>query len=126
MLAEQGLSSAAFSYLGHFGRIGDPQDVVAQAWDLAEVEADYSAFIAEFESARPPTPDDVLVAQLRLVHAWRRFPFVDPQLPEELLPPQWVGTRAAEVFRDRHAAWGSEARRQWDTLAGNVPAAASH
>lgn len=125
VLADQGLSGSAFSYLGRFGRIGDPQDVVAQAWDLAEVEAAYSAFIAEFEPARPATPDEVLVAQLRLVHAWRRFPFVDPQLPEELLPAQWVGTRAAEVFRSRHAAWDAGARRHWDILAGTAPAAAS-
>lgn len=125
VLADQGLSGSAFSYLGHFGSIGDPHAVVAQAWDLAEVEADYSAFIAEFETARPATPDEVLVAQLRLVHAWRRFPFRDPQLPEELLPPHWVGTRAAQVFRDRHAAWEAEARRRWDAVAGNLPAGQS-
>lgn len=139
VLAEQGLSGLAFSYLGHFGNIGEPQAVVSQAWDLAEVEADYEAFVAEFgpasgngsDGAVPGDPagtdgptatdtdtdDAALVAQVRLVHAWRRFPFVDPQLPEQLLPPQWAGTRAAEVFRRRHAEWNDAAQRRWDELA---------
>ena len=42
----------------------------------------------------PDTPDGVLRAQTRLVHAWRRFPFLDPQLPAELLPAKWSGTTA--------------------------------
>jgi phenylacetic acid degradation operon negative regulatory protein len=131
VLAEQGLSGLAFSYLGHFGNIGEPQAVVSQAWDLAEVEADYEAFVAEFgpesgggvaglDSAGPgdaTAADATLVAQVRLVHAWRRFPFVDPQLPEQLLPPRWAGTRAAEVFRRRHAEWNAAAQRRWDELA---------
>lgn len=124
VLAEQGLTGSAFSYLGHFGGIGDPHDVVAQAWDLAGVESDYSAFIAEFEPARPAAPDEVLVAQLRLVHAWRRFPFVDPQLPEELLPSGWVGIRAAVVFHARHAEWDPTARRHWAELARGTSATA--
>lgn len=117
VLAEQGLTGSAFCYLGRFGSIGEPQTVVTQAWDLAGVATRYERFVAEFEAAAPMTPPEVLVAQLRIVHAWRRFPFVDPQLPTELLPPQWVGTRAADVFRRRHAEWEPVARRHWASLA---------
>jgi len=50
------------------------------------------------------------------VHEWRRFPFLDPQLPAELLPPQWIGARAAAVFHDRHAAWHDKAQAQFAEL----------
>ena len=34
-----------------------------------------------------------------LVHEWRKFLFVDPGLPAELLPPGWPGiVAAAELF----------------------------
>ncbi|HEY2723365.1 MAG TPA: PaaX family transcriptional regulator C-terminal domain-containing protein [Pseudonocardiaceae bacterium] len=123
VLAEQGLSDLAFSYLGRFGSIGEPQAVVSQAWDLGGVEADYEAFVTEFDLARPGTADETLAAQVRLVHAWRRFPFIDPQLPEQLLPAHWAGTRAAEVFRRRHQEWHDTAQRRWDELASAGPAA---
>jgi DNA-binding transcriptional regulator PaaX len=39
-----------------------------------------------------------LLAQIRLVDEWRWFPLADPDLPRELLPPDWIGARAAAVF----------------------------
>ena len=41
---------------------------------------------------------------MTLVHEWRRFPFVDPEIPDELLPPGWPGHGAKAVFDERHAA----------------------
>lgn len=29
---------------------------------------------------------------------WRQLPYLDPGLPAELLPDDWVGIRAAELF----------------------------
>ena len=58
----------------------------------------------------------MLLRQLELVHAWRRFPALDPALPRELLPPRWTGTRAAELFPDRHERWLGDARREWKRL----------
>lgn len=52
--------------------------MVAAAWDLADLAVRYEQFTTEFESLAPDTPDDVLRAQIRLVQAWRRFPFLDP------------------------------------------------
>jgi len=76
--------------------------LVRQAWDLDAIGAEYETFIAEF---RDPSPDDRLARLVQLVHAWRRFPLLDPALPRELLPPDWSGTRAAALFKSRHAAW---------------------
>ena len=35
---------------------------------------------------------------VRLLTDWRRLPYADPGLPAELLPPDWIGLRAAEAF----------------------------
>jgi hypothetical protein len=40
---------------------------------------------------RLPCPD-------ALVHAWRRFPFLDPDLPEAVVPKEWPRKRAHDVF----------------------------
>ena len=37
-------------------------------------------------------------ARFRLVHEWRKFLFDDPGLPAELLPRDWPGVPAAELF----------------------------
>jgi phenylacetic acid degradation operon negative regulatory protein len=116
ILARLGLADAAMSFLGSYGSVGTQASVARQAWDLEAVSARYQDFIDEFSTASPATGPDYLTAQTRLVHAWRRFPFLDPQLPPDLLPAGWAGTPAARLFRSRHDAWQGEARRHWDAL----------
>jgi phenylacetic acid degradation operon negative regulatory protein len=116
ILASLGLADAAMSFLGSYGSVGTQASVARQAWDLDAVSARYQDFIDAFSSASPATGADYLVAQTRLVHAWRRFPFLDPQLPRDLLPAGWAGTTAARLFRSRHDAWQGEAQRHWDDL----------
>ena len=94
--------------------LSDTKAMVASAWDLPQIEAEYEQFVDEFRA--PGVPGDVLLRQLELVHAWRRFPALDPALPRELLPPRWTGIRAAELFADRHQRWLPDARREWQRL----------
>jgi phenylacetic acid degradation operon negative regulatory protein len=107
------------SFVGPFGAIGTEQDVVAQAWNLAEVEAAYEEFVETFGAADPATPDEVLRHQIHLVHAWRRFPFLDPQLPAALLPDDWAGARAAALFNRQHERWHQPAQQRWQELAAS-------
>ena len=59
----------------------------------------------------------MLLRQLELVHAWRRFPALDPALPRELLPaPLDAARRRRELFADRHERWADDARREWKRL----------
>ncbi len=55
-------------------------------------------------------------AVVELVHDWRRFPFIDPELPTELLPDRWAGATAASTFHERHAAWSPAAQRWFDEI----------
>jgi phenylacetic acid degradation operon negative regulatory protein len=114
LLDELGLAATTLSFTGEFGGIGSERSLVEQAWNLTDLADRYHAFVAEFARSRPVP--SALPAQVRLVHEWRRFPFLDPQLPAELLPPQWIGARAAAVFHDRHAAWHDKAQAQFAEL----------
>ena len=116
ILDELGLAGGALSFLGGYGSVGSPAAVARQAWDLDEVGGRYQAFTDAFAGLDPQTGADQLVAQTRLVHAWRGFPFLDPQLPPELLPADWPGTPAARLFHSRHADWDRGAQRHWDAL----------
>ncbi|MDQ4117453.1 MAG: PaaX family transcriptional regulator [Actinomycetota bacterium] len=117
VLDELGLAAQASSFVGSFGAVGRPADVVAQAWDLERVEQAYEEFLAEFEpDAANGVPPNVLARQVQLVHAWRRFPFLDPELPSELLPERWAGARAAELFATLHTRWAEPAGHRWAGL----------
>ncbi|ALE74068.1 Phenylacetic acid degradation operon negative regulatory protein paaX [Pseudonocardia sp. Ae168_Ps1] len=119
VLDELGLAGMSSSFVGRYGGIGSAAEVVAQAWDLDRVEAAYQEFLDDFGAELDRTdPGDVLARQVRLVHAWRRFPFLDPELPAELLPDRWAGTRATELFAALHARWDGAARAAWAELAG--------
>ncbi|MFL6145752.1 MAG: PaaX family transcriptional regulator C-terminal domain-containing protein [Labedaea sp.] len=117
ILDELALGGQAMSFVASYGALGAEPDMVAAAWDLNEVAARYRRFIDEFSALRPATPDQTLRAQTSLVHEWRRFPFLDPQLPAELLPPNWIGTEATALFNTRHTLWREPAQRRWAELA---------
>jgi phenylacetic acid degradation operon negative regulatory protein len=109
VLSEAGLADDAQIFRGqHAG--GQLAAMVAQAWDLDAIGCAYDAFLTAFADA---TARDPLAATIELVHAWRRFPFTDPDLPAQLLPREWSGTRAAALFRRRHAEWSPAAQAEW-------------
>ncbi len=116
IIKDLGLDGSAMSFVGPFGEIGSERSLVNRAWDLAEVADHYEDFLAMFDRARPQPGDATLVAQVRLVHEWRRFPFVDPQLPDSLLPARWIGHRAKTAFDAHHEAWTPGARLRWAEL----------
>ncbi|TDV52288.1 PaaX family transcriptional regulator [Actinophytocola oryzae] len=119
ILDELDLSSQAMSYLATYGALGSERAMVERAWNLADVGARYQSFVDEFSAMRPTTPDGFLRAQTLLVHEWRRFPFLDPQLPAELLPAKWSGTTATDLFNELHLRWRTRAQERWSELAGD-------
>ena len=111
-LAEAGLAGEAQIFRGTHAD-GQLTVLVDQAWDLAAVRRRYEDFIATFAGSSPADP---LAALIELVHAWRRFPWTDPDLPSTLLPAGWPRARAANVFRRRHAQWAAAAMNSWQQV----------
>jgi phenylacetic acid degradation operon negative regulatory protein len=115
----------ATSFVASLGQLGRAADVAAAAWDLDAVRSQYQAFIDDFAAIRPSSGEAFFRMQTLLVHAWRKFPFVDPDLPAELLPSGWPRRRAYELFTGRHSAWSAPARAWFEELeAGRSPSAA--
>jgi phenylacetic acid degradation operon negative regulatory protein len=104
------------SFRAELGALGEPERLIAEAWDLAGVADAYRDFIAGFGRLRPKSPEAVFRAQTLLVHAWRKFPFVDPDLPEDMLPSRWPRKRAHDVFQERHDAWHRRAQDYFASL----------
>jgi phenylacetic acid degradation operon negative regulatory protein len=119
VLNDLGLASAAKSFIAKPGGIGDVNEMVSSTWPLAEIAAGYGEFLERFgpedhgSEAPAESGYDAFVNQVRLVHEWRRFPFLDPDLPGDLLPRDWSGYRAAEVFHRLHEQWRSSAWNWW-------------
>jgi phenylacetic acid degradation operon negative regulatory protein len=112
VLRQAGLADAQiFTARHHSG--GELAGLVAQAWDLPAIERRYEEFLAEFAA---PAAGDPLIRLIELVHAWRRFPSIDPGLPLSLLPAGWSGERAATLFTTRHAKWSPDAVKSWKDL----------
>ncbi len=113
VLAEAGVAEEAHMFLARRTGVVEVARMVSTAWDLAAIELQYERFLAEFGSR---SPADVLASQVALVHAWRRFPAIDPALPRQLLPRRWSGLTAARLFADRHRRWAPEAQLEWQRL----------
>ncbi len=116
-VAEAGLGDRAFAWVGADApALGDRAALLRAAWDLDAVETRYTTFLAAFTDRRAGTDDEAFVAQVQLVQAWRRFPFLDPGLPAELLDHTWPGLDAAAAFHRLHAEWSAPAQRCWQGL----------
>ncbi len=116
IVTELGVESQVMSFVAEFGSIGEVDDLVSRAWDLSDLEVRYEDFLAEFSGMDPTTGLNALRAQTLLVHEWRRFPFLDPGLPAALLPSNWSGAKAAELFHRRHDEWRASSQHHWDEV----------
>jgi len=92
------------------------EDLLRRAWDLRSLGAGYDEFIASFERRAPGSDEACFADLVELVHAWRRFPFVDPEIPARLLPTAWPGRTAKALFDAKHAVWTVGANAWFDAV----------
>lgn len=121
---EEEPAADARSFVAELGAMGDPEQLVAEAWDLEGVRDQYRAFVEDFSGARATAPPACFRQQTLLVHAWRRFPFLDPDLPEALLPRDWPRRRAHDLFVTRHERWRPRAMQYFTALEDDLVEAA--
>jgi phenylacetic acid degradation operon negative regulatory protein len=95
--------------------------LTARCWDLPAIASRYRGFTVATRRReallrrrlRDGTLSDAgcFAERTRLVHEYRKFLFVDPGLPDALLPPAWSGKDAAQAFRDVYRLLTGPARR---------------
>lgn len=93
--------------LFHAGYLGF-HDVRAEAatwWDLKGLDRLYDEFhathgpvLARWKRRRGADDGAAFADYVRALTTWRRLPFLDPGLAAELLPRDWMGARAADLF----------------------------
>jgi phenylacetic acid degradation operon negative regulatory protein len=100
-------------FTARHGGFSDSNTLVANCWDLSAINARYAAFIEKYrplyeqhicllQRGDDLEPSRYFVHRFNLIHEYRRFSFRDPELPVDLLPPDWHGSEAADLFRDYH------------------------
>ncbi len=105
VLAADGLIAYVSLFTAGNLAYGDVGDKLGEWWDLDRLEQLYQAFIdaaepvlARWHDTGCADPGQAFADYVRVLTAWRRLPFLDPGLPAELLPADWHGTRAADLF----------------------------
>jgi phenylacetic acid degradation operon negative regulatory protein len=91
---------------------GSNKTLVTKCWDLSKANENYRQFLEQYSSRLDDIkallesgklPDNrCFVERVMLVNEYRKFPFSDPWLPEELLPPDWLGGKTTRLFTELH------------------------
>ena len=61
-------------------------------------------------------PSECFAERFKLIHEYRRLPFFDPDLPEELLPDNWLRSEARALFDEYHSLLAEKANRYFDSV----------
>ncbi|MCR8641811.1 phenylacetic acid degradation operon negative regulatory protein PaaX [Paenibacillus sp. N1-5-1-14] len=115
----------------HMG-MSSEQDLVAKCWSLDKINEAYAGFIETYRPAYEKLHDqieqnheiedsDCFVVKTQLVHEYRKFLFIDPGLPKELLPELWNGHEADALFRSYYALLDPGAKRYFLHLFETAP-----
>lgn len=110
------IGASCLGFTGQTGFLAGDADLARRGWDLEQLAGGYERFIRTFTSRRPHAPVDACRAVTELVHEWRRSPFVDPELPEDLLPARWPGHPAKLLFDRCHQEWLAPALEWFDRI----------
>jgi phenylacetic acid degradation operon negative regulatory protein len=116
VLRDLDLDDAAIVFHAEASALSPARDLLHRAWDLDTLAGQYRGFVAAFARRRPGTDTARFAALVELVHAWRRFPFVDPEIPDRLLPRDWPGHRAKQLFDSRRREWAPDAGAVFESL----------
>jgi phenylacetic acid degradation operon negative regulatory protein len=151
VLVADGLAGYVSLFTADYLAFGDVRDQVGRWWDLDRLEQLYQAFIdsawpvlARWEASHAGRGDhgqafagrgdhgqafagrgdhgQAFADYVRLLTAWRRLPFLDPGLPAELLPDDWHGARAAELFARLSGLLAGPASEHVDVVTGHAQA----
>lgn len=105
----------------------DAKKVVSTYWDLATIHKKYAAFIARYQprfeewqrclqAKESVDASEYFVERFALIHEYRKLPFYDPDLPDELLPDDWLRPQAADLFRRFHDLLDDKATEYFEAV----------
>jgi len=102
------------------------RELVEKSWPLHEIDGKYQEFISKYSNKYiihqslmndgQMTDAECFVERTNLVHEYRKFLFVDPGLPKELLPEVWNGNHAAYLFEQYYKLLAQSASRFFEVV----------
>jgi phenylacetic acid degradation operon negative regulatory protein len=100
-------------------------DQVASWWDLDGLERMYEEFVSAYGPVRTRwrrrrREDDAaaFADYVEVLTHWRRLPYLDPGLAPQLLPADWRGSQAADVFFELNERLAPAAHRHVAAVTG--------
>jgi phenylacetic acid degradation operon negative regulatory protein len=106
--------------------------LAARVWPLKRLAAAYRSFDQRWRtkwtaaSGVAVSEPRAFVLRFWLTHEYQRFLLDDPDLPSELLPPDWPGRRAAALFERIHDQLATPANRFFDAVYEPYPGPTRH
>jgi phenylacetic acid degradation operon negative regulatory protein len=100
-------------FSGEHRDFSSEEEIVARCWDLESLNDSYAALITHYDpilrefksrlqSVESLNPAQCFFHRFLLIHEYRSSPYVDPNLPLELLPDEWHGEEATKLFQELH------------------------
>lgn len=99
IVEQLGLDGHVTVFTAHPAKPTEAAELVRKAFDTETIALRYHDFLAKWDTARSPLPDD-LTRQLMLHTDWLHVVRQDPHLPAEHLPEDWPAIRAEQLFRE--------------------------
>ena len=92
--------------------------LLARVWNLDGLGARYRDFVADFDGCRPAALDDrgSFVVRTQLVHSFRQFALLDPELPNGLASRPEHRAGAVRLFAELYEALAPAAQRHFDQV----------
>ena len=105
VLTRYGLAEYVDLFHAEYLAFGDVAEQVSSWWDLGQLQSLYDDFVttynplvAKWKRRRTAADAEAFGDYVRALTAWRRLPYLDPGLPDDVLPPDWPGVTAADLF----------------------------
>ncbi len=133
LLGELGVADVATVFVARVGAAGAGSGLpalVARAWNLSGLEERYDAFRSGFERYLAPdapalSDREAFLVRTRLMHMFRGFAQLDPELPQDLAPLSVPRTRAAEIFESLYTGLSAASQRHFDAVTGTAALSAT-
>jgi phenylacetic acid degradation operon negative regulatory protein len=129
LLSELDVAGHATVFAAHPDAVVGLPALVSRAWDLRGLVDRYRAFSAEFSSwcrrrALASLGDaEAFGLRTRLVHQFRGFPLLDPELPERLAAVSAAREAAAETFHQLYEGLAPASQRHFEAVTAAYAAA---
>ncbi|MBU3062177.1 regulator [Nocardia sp. NEAU-G5] len=101
---------------------GTAPATAARWWDLDELARRHREFLTHTEE--PGQPDDTTGRAafgrfVPILDRWRTIPYLDPGLPEDMLPPDWPGPASVDRFAAAYQRYLDSSRRWAASIAAH-------